>query len=95
MCAMVKPHHISGMTKDIEQVKIRLKASILRNITLPLFSTSSVIGVSASSLSEPKKRRRVNTVDQVFNKEARDELDCIIVKIFYTGRLSFNLTRNP
>jgi len=34
-------------------------------------------------------------MDQAFNKEARDELDCIIVMIFYTGGLSFNLTKNP
>jgi len=33
-------------------------------------------------------------VDQSFNKEAMDELDCIIVRMFYTGVLSFNSTRN-
>ena len=36
----------------------------------------------------------VNTVDQTFNKEARDELDCTIARTFYTGGLSFNLIRN-
>jgi len=33
-------------------------------------------------------------VDQTFNKEARDELDCTIASIFYTSGLSFNLIRN-
>ena len=55
---------------------------------------SRAAGESASDPSEPKKMR-VNTVDQEFNKEARDELDCFIVRMFYTDRLSFNLTRNP
>ena len=40
------------------------------------------------------EEKGVNTVDQVFNKEARDELVCIIARMFYTGGLSFNLTRN-
>ena len=33
-------------------------------------------------------------MDQTFNKEARDELGCIISRMFYTSGLSFNLTRN-
>ena len=83
------------MTKEMEQAKMRLKASMPRGIILPISSTSSVAGGSASGPSAPKKRRGVNTVDQAFNKEARDELDCIIARMFYTGGLSFNLTRNP
>jgi len=54
---------------------MRLK-TFMPNVTLPLSSTSSVAGGSVSGPSEPKKRREgVNTVDQVFNKEARNELD--------------------
>ena len=74
---------------------MRLKASISRDVTLPISSTSSVAGGSASGPSALKKRRGVNTVDQTFNKEERNELDCIILWMFYTGGLSFNLTRNP
>jgi len=33
-------------------------------------------------------------VNQAFNKEVRDELDCIIARMFYIGGLSFNLTWN-
>jgi len=82
------------MTKDMEQAEMRLKASMPRNITLHLSSTSSAAGRSASGPSKPKKRRGVNTMDQTFNKVARDELDCINVRMFYTDGLSFNLTRN-
>jgi len=82
------------MTKEMEQAEMRLKASMSRDIILPISSMSSVAGGSASGPSAPKKRRGVNTVDQAFNKEARDELDCIIARMFYTSGLSFNLTRN-
>ena len=74
---------------------MRLKASMPKDVTLPISSTSSVAGKSASCPSAPKKRRGVNTVDQAFNKEATDELDCIIARMFYIGGLSFNLIRNP
>ena len=79
------------MTKEMEQAEMRLKASMSRDIILPISSTSSVAGKSASGPSAPKKRRGVNTVDQAFNKEARDELDCTIVRMFYTSELSLNL----
>ena len=44
------------MTKEMEQAEMRLKASVPRDVTLPIFSTSSVAGGSASGPSEPKKR---------------------------------------
>ena len=73
---------------------MRFKASMPRTITLPLSSTLSVVGGSASGLSEPKNKRGVNTVNHAFNKEVIDELDYIIAMMFYTSGLSFNLTRN-
>ena len=53
MWATVKPW---DMTKNMEQVEMRLKASMCRNVNLPLSSMSSVAGESASGPSEPKKR---------------------------------------
>jgi len=36
MCAMVKPHIIKDMTKEMEQTEMRLKAFIPRDVTLPI-----------------------------------------------------------
>jgi len=83
MFQSVKHHNIRDVTKEMEQAKLRLKASMPRTVTLPLSSTSSAAGGSASGLSELKRRRGVNIVDQAFNKEARDELDCIIEDVLY------------
>jgi len=77
MCAMVKPHNIRDMTKAMEQAEMRLKASIPRDVTLSISLTSSVTSGSASGPSVPKKRG-VNTVDQAFNKEAKDELVALL-----------------
>jgi len=55
MCAMVKPHNIRDMTKDMEQAKMRLKASMSRNVTLPLSSISRATGERTNGPSEPKR----------------------------------------
>ena len=56
---------------------MRLKGSMSKNVTLPLSSTSSAAGESASNQSETKKRGD-NTVNQAFNKKARDELIALL-----------------
>ena len=57
MCATVKPHNIRDMTKEMEQAEMRLKAFMPMDVTLPISSTSSMAGGSASGPSAPKKRR--------------------------------------
>jgi len=57
MCVTVKAHNIRDMTKELEQAEIRLKASMPRDVTLKISSTSSMVGGSASGPSAPKKIR--------------------------------------
>ena len=45
------------MTKKMEQMEMRLKASMSKDVTLPISSMSSVAGESASGPSVPKKGR--------------------------------------
>ena len=52
MCATDKPLNIRDMTKEMEQAEMRLKASILRNVTLPLSSTSNAAGTGSPSESK-------------------------------------------
>jgi len=57
MCITVKPHNIRDMTKDMEQVEMKIKASMPKKVTLSLCSPSSAASESASDPSELKKRR--------------------------------------
>jgi len=57
MSATVKPHNIRGMTKEMKQAEMRLKAFMPGDVTLPISSTSSVVDGSSSGSSSPKKRR--------------------------------------
>ncbi|XP_020266352.1 uncharacterized protein LOC109841825 [Asparagus officinalis] len=97
MCKGVKPHNMRDMQIDMDQAEARPMASIPRTITLLGSLTSSTASVSQSMPSRPSepKRRGATTVEEAFNTRARDELDSIIARMFYTGGLSFNLTRNP
>ena len=96
----VKSHNIRDMTKEIEQAEARVKASMSRTATLPTSSTSSTTGGSTFGsmpdiASKPKWRRGLNIVDQEFNMGAREKLDAMIARMFYTDGLSFNLSKNP
>ena len=51
------------MTKEMEQEKMRLKASMRRSVILKISAMLSAAGESVSGPSVPKKRRGVNTVD--------------------------------
>ncbi|XP_020267247.1 uncharacterized protein LOC109842776 [Asparagus officinalis] len=98
VCKGVKPHNMRDMQADMDQAEARVMASMPRTVTLPGSSASSAAAGSQrmpSRLSEPKRRRGVTTVEQAFNTGARDELDSMIARMFYTGGLSFNLARNP
>jgi len=44
--------------------------------------------------SEPKRMKGLNTVDLAFSMRARKELDATIGRMFHTGGLSFNLSKD-
>jgi len=89
MYAVVKPHHLNDMKKVMKQAKLRVKASLARPVGLPTSSNSISLCPSKA------KKGRGNTVDASFNMEAREELNAIIARIFYSGGLSFNFAKNP
>lgn len=45
---------------------------------------------------DPKKRKGMDSpLEKAFKNEAREQCDGEVVRMFYTGGLSFNLARNP
>ncbi|XP_020257986.1 uncharacterized protein LOC109834387 [Asparagus officinalis] len=99
MCSKSTPKNLREFQRTLDQSEARLRVSKPKMPVLPTSSTASTtdIGTSASlsiGVGE-SKRRGSNTVKQTFNMGAREELDALIGKMFYTGRLFFNLTRNP
>ena len=83
MCQSV----IRDMTEEMEHVKIRLKVS------MPVFIFNFKCG--GRKCKRSKWTEEEGSIPWIKHSiKRRDELDCIIARMFYTGGLSFNLTRN-
>ncbi|XP_020260793.1 uncharacterized protein LOC109837112 [Asparagus officinalis] len=99
MCSKSTPENLREFQRTLDQAEARLRASKPKMPILPTSSTASTIDVGGSAsmpigAGESKRRRGFNTVKQAFNMGAIEELDALIGRMFYTGGLSFNLTRN-
>ncbi|XP_020250668.1 uncharacterized protein LOC109828045 [Asparagus officinalis] len=75
------------MKKVLELAELRLKAKKGKSVSLPTSTTTKEVS--------KKRRSEGNTIEQSFNRGARDHLHGLIARMFYTGGLSFNLVRNP
>ena len=83
---LLKPHHLNEM-KVMKQAELRVKTSMVRPVGLPT-------SLSSISLRPTEVKKRCNTVYVSFNIGAREELNAIIARMFYSGDLSFNFARN-
>ncbi|XP_021754563.1 uncharacterized protein LOC110719893 [Chenopodium quinoa] len=85
----VKAHLLGEQGKGI-QVCNKVKIDDLAKLR-KLHPTSVRLGSS----DNVKKRKSNNTISDAFNMKSRDQFDSEISRMFYTGGLPFNLTRNP
>ncbi|CAN6570852.1 unnamed protein product [Malus baccata var. baccata] len=82
------------MKKLIRECEYKLKSSAPKNVSLP--NTGSFCYDLPEVNLDPKKRKGTSgPLSKAFNKEARDQCDVEVARMFYTGGLSFNLARNP
>ena len=83
----------------MEEAEQKVKQSNLKQVPLPTSSiAASNFENSSSSASaiDPKRRKRfIGSVKKAFNMGAREIVDSEIVRMFYTGGLSFHFARNP
>ncbi|XP_068307387.1 uncharacterized protein [Pyrus communis] len=82
------------MKKLIRECEYKLNSSALKNVSLP--NTGSFCYDLLEVNLDPKKRKGTSgPLSKAFNKEARDQCDAEVARMFYIGGLSFNLARNP
>ncbi|XP_048432388.1 uncharacterized protein LOC125473520 [Pyrus x bretschneideri] len=93
-CSKVTDENLAEMKKLIRECEYKLKSSTLKNVSLP--NTGSFCYDLLEVNLDPKKRKGTSgPLSKAFNKEARDQCDAEVTRMFYTGGLSFNLARNP
>ncbi|XP_034217319.1 uncharacterized protein LOC117628874 [Prunus dulcis] len=99
-CTKVTNSHLMEMEKVVEEAELRVKMAQLRDVPLPTSNTSSQggsssgLGMSSNWCSDSKKRKG-NPIEKAFNNNLREQLDGEIARMFYTGGLSFQFSRNP
>ncbi|KAM1996356.1 hypothetical protein ACFX15_029309 [Malus domestica] len=93
-CSKVTDENLAEMKKLIRECEYKLKSSAPKNVSLP--NTGSFCYDQPEVNLDPKKRKGTSgPLIKAFNKEARDQCDAEVARMFYTGGLSFNLARNP
>ncbi|CAL2266067.1 unnamed protein product [Prunus armeniaca] len=105
-CNKVTQSNLSEMKRLVDDAELKIKnAQARRTVSLPTSSKSGSLRASASAFDldfdmneqvlEPKKRKGVSgPLEKAFQNNAREQLDSLIARMFYTSGLSFNLARN-
>ena len=93
-CNKVTNETLAEMNKLVRECEYKLKSSAPKHVSLP--NTGSFCYDLPEANLDPKKRKGTSgPLSKAFNKEARDQCDAEVARMFYTGGLSFNLARNP
>ncbi|CAM8990676.1 unnamed protein product [Rhodiola kirilowii] len=85
------------MTKLEEDYAAKMVSMVSKTVSLPFgpSSSSSTPQISSSDFGALKKRKSDSPLAKAFDTQKRNELDCMIARMFYTGGLPFTLSRNP
>ncbi|XP_068312172.1 uncharacterized protein [Pyrus communis] len=93
-CNKVTDETLAEMNKLVRECEYKLKSSAPKHVSLP--NTGSFCYDLPEANLDPKKRKGTSgPLSKAFNKEARDQCDAEVARMFYTDGLSFNLARNP
>ena len=97
-CTKVTNKNLVEMRRVMEEAKQRVKQSNLKQVLLPTSSaaTSNFENSSSSASSIDPRRRQgsIGSIEKSFNMGACEIVDSEIVRMFYTGGLSFHFDRN-
>ncbi|CAL9020420.1 unnamed protein product [Prunus brigantina] len=81
------------MKKLVRECEYRLKSATPRQVSFP--NTGSLLCFSMSNIEQKKRKGMNGPFDITFQKEAREQYDAEVARMFYIGGLSFHLVRNP
>ncbi|BFG37900.1 hypothetical protein CerSpe_241740 [Prunus speciosa] len=98
-CNKVTQSNVSEMKRLVDDAELKIKnAQARRTISLPTSSKEGSSSASAFDLDfgmneevlEPKKRKGGSgPLEKAFQNNAREQLDSVIARMFYTSGLSF------
>ncbi|KAJ0975386.1 hypothetical protein J5N97_017351 [Dioscorea zingiberensis] len=89
-CTTVTETYLREMVRVVTESEKRAKPK-----HVPLPSGSIIPAVPSNSMDSKEQKFRIGSLEKAFQMEARDWLNCEIVRMFYFGGLLFHLARNP
>ncbi|XP_054781897.1 uncharacterized protein LOC129289109 [Prosopis cineraria] len=92
ICSKVDEYCLAEMRKLHEDADEKTKS---KQVPLPPLAEGSSPLYPMTSESNQSKRRAVSPLEKAFQQGARENLHAEIARMFYTGGLSFHLSRNP
>ncbi|KAL9689719.1 hypothetical protein QQ045_010108 [Rhodiola kirilowii] len=96
-CLDATSQQIREMTKLEEDYEAKLVSMTSKSVPLPFgpSPSSRTSQTNSFDVGALKKRKSDSPLVKAFDNQKRNELDCMIARMFYTGGLPFTLARNP
>ncbi|KAL9681588.1 hypothetical protein QQ045_013373 [Rhodiola kirilowii] len=96
-CKDVTLEQTREMTKLEEDYAAKMISMVAKSASLPFrpSSSSSTPQTSIFDFGALKKRKSDSPLAKAFDTQKRNELDCMIARMFYICGLPFTLSRNP
>ncbi|CAL9001441.1 unnamed protein product [Prunus brigantina] len=92
-CKKVTHEVFVEMKKLVRECEYRFKSIAPRQVSLP--NTGYLLCFSVSNVEQKKRNGMNGPIDRAFQKEAREQCDVEVARMFYTVGLSFHLAMNP
>ncbi|CAL8163950.1 unnamed protein product [Prunus armeniaca] len=92
-CKKVTDEVFAEMKKLVRECEYRFKSIAPRQVSLP--NTGYLLCSYVSNVEQKKRNGMNGPIDRAFQKEAREQCDVEVARMFYVGGLSFHLARNP
>ncbi|KAL9669687.1 hypothetical protein QQ045_007235 [Rhodiola kirilowii] len=98
-CKVASMEQVREMRRLEEEYEAKLIGMAPQAVPLPscpsVFTSSAQVSNYGFGASATKKRRNDFDTAKSFDNPDRNELDCLIARMFYTSGLPFTLARNP
>ncbi|CAL2266769.1 unnamed protein product [Prunus armeniaca] len=92
-CKKVTDEVFTEMKKLVRECEYRFKSIAPRQVSFP--NTGYLLCSYVSNVEQKKRNVMNGPIDRAFQKEAREQCDVEVARMFYVGGLSFHLARNP
>ncbi|XP_026378526.1 uncharacterized protein LOC113272962 [Papaver somniferum] len=94
-CPKVTVEDLAEMKKLFDDAETRAKDSKPKQVSLPNSRSHALMDFSSSTSFDVHSKKRKGTIQNAFNNDAREDMNRLIGRMFYSAELPFNFAKNP